>query len=27
LKDSGVYIVRVQTGNGNIYQGKVIVKW
>lgn len=26
LKDSGVYIVRVQTGNGNIYQGKVIVK-
>ena len=27
LKDSGVYIVRVQAGNGNIYQGKVIVKW
>ena len=26
LKDSGVYIVRVQTGDGNIYQGKVIVK-
>ena len=26
LKDCGVYIVRVQTGNGNIYQGKVIVK-
>lgn len=26
LNNSGVYVVRVVTGNGNLYQGKVIVK-
>ena len=26
LQQSGVYVVRIVTGNGNVHQGKIIVE-